>query len=54
MAGTPEQCVTRIREYVEAGVRHFLFSIPDVASSGALELVGRRILPALRAEFATT
>ena len=54
VAGTPEQCVARVRAYVEAGVRHFLFSIPDVASSGTLELVGRRILPALRAEFATT
>src|SRR6185312_11089947 len=54
VAGTPEQCVGRIREYVAAGVRHFLFTIPDVASSGTLELVGRRVLPALRAEFATT
>ena len=54
VAGAPEQCVGRIREYVAAGVRHFLFTIPDVASSGTLELVGRRVLPALRAEFATT
>jgi len=54
VAGTPEQCVARIRDYVEAGVRHFLFTIPDVTSSAALELVGRRVLPALRAEFATT
>jgi hypothetical protein len=35
-------------------VRHFLFTIPDVASSPALELVGRRVLPALRQEFAVT
>ena len=54
VAGTPEQCGARIRGYVAAGVRHFLFSIPDVASSGTLELVGRGVLPALRAEFATT
>ncbi|HKW93757.1 MAG TPA: hypothetical protein VJX92_17835, partial [Methylomirabilota bacterium] len=54
VAGTPEQCVARIRGYVEAGVCHFLFSVPDVASSGTLELVGRRVLPVLRAEFATT
>ena len=54
VAGTAEQCVARIRDYVEAGVRHFLFTIPDVASSGTLELVGRWVLPALRAEFATT
>ena len=54
VAGTPEACVARIRQYVEAGVRHFLFTIPDVASSPALELVGRRVLPALRQEFAVT
>ena len=36
VAGTPEQCVARIRRYVEAGVRHFLFTIPDVASSAGL------------------
>jgi len=54
VVGTPEACVARIRQYVEAGVRHFLFTIPDVASSPALELVGRRVLPALRQEFAVT
>jgi alkanesulfonate monooxygenase SsuD/methylene tetrahydromethanopterin reductase-like flavin-dependent oxidoreductase (luciferase family) len=52
VAGTPEACVARVRQYVEAGVRHFLFTIPDVASSPALELVGRRVLPTLRQEFA--
>jgi probable F420-dependent oxidoreductase len=52
VAGTPEACVARVRQYVRAGVRHFLFTIPDVASSPALELVGRRVLPALRQEFA--
>jgi probable F420-dependent oxidoreductase len=54
VAGTPEQCIARIRHYVEAGVRHFLFTIPDVASSPGLELAGREILPALRHEFALT
>jgi probable F420-dependent oxidoreductase len=54
VAGTPEQCRAHIRKYVEAGVRHFLFTIPDVASSAALELSGRDILPALRREFAAT
>jgi alkanesulfonate monooxygenase SsuD/methylene tetrahydromethanopterin reductase-like flavin-dependent oxidoreductase (luciferase family) len=49
VAGTPEQCVARIRQYVSAGVRHFLFTIPDVASSPALERAGREILPAIRA-----
>ncbi|HJR05236.1 MAG TPA: LLM class F420-dependent oxidoreductase, partial [Methylomirabilota bacterium] len=54
VVGTPEDCLARIRQYVAAGVRHFLFTIPDVASSPALELVGRRVLPALRQEFAVT
>jgi probable F420-dependent oxidoreductase len=49
VAGTSEQCVARIRQYVAAGVRHFLFTIPDVASSSALERAGREILPAIRA-----
>ncbi|HYB69747.1 MAG TPA: LLM class flavin-dependent oxidoreductase [Candidatus Bathyarchaeia archaeon] len=54
VAGTPDACVARIRDYVEAGVRHFLFTIPDVASGGMLELVGRRMLPTLREEFAAS
>jgi len=41
VAGTPEQCVARIRGYVEAGVRQFLFSIPDVASSETLRTSSR-------------
>jgi probable F420-dependent oxidoreductase len=52
VAGTPAQCIARIRRYVDAGVRHFLFTIPDVASSAGLELAGREVVPALRHEFA--
>ena len=52
VAGTSADCVARIREYVAAGVRHFLFAIPDVASSDGLELAGREILPAVRHEVA--
>jgi probable F420-dependent oxidoreductase len=54
IAGTPAECIARIRQYVEAGVRHFLFTIPDVASSAGLELTGREILPAIRHELALT
>jgi len=52
IAGTPEQCLGRLREYASAGVRHVLLSIPDVAASDTLELAGRQILPALRHEAA--
>lgn len=54
IAGTPADCIARIRQYIEAGVRHFLFTIPDVASSAGLELAGREILPAIRHELART
>jgi probable F420-dependent oxidoreductase len=50
VAGTPDACLSRIRQYVAAGVRHFLFTIPDVAASETLELAGRVVLPALRHE----
>lgn len=52
VAGTPAQCLARLREYLSAGVRHVLLTIPDVASSDALELAGREVLPALRHEAA--
>jgi probable F420-dependent oxidoreductase len=52
LAGTPDECIQRLRGYVKVGVRHFLVTIPDVASSDALELAGREILPALRHELA--
>jgi F420-dependent oxidoreductase-like protein len=54
VVGTPAQCVARIRRYVEAGVRHFLFTIPDVAASPGLELAGREVLVAARHERALT
>ena len=54
IAGTPERCLAQLRRYLAAGVRHVLLSIPDVASSDALELAGREVLPALRHEAART
>jgi probable F420-dependent oxidoreductase len=54
IAGTAEQCLARLRQYLDAGVRHVLLTIPDVASSDALELAGRQVLPALRHEAART
>ena len=48
IVGPAEACAARIREYVAAGVRHFLFTIPDVAAGPGLEEAGRRVLPAVR------
>ncbi len=48
ISGTPEECVGRIMEYVQAGVRHFLYTIPDVAKMDMLRLAGEEILPVVR------
>lgn len=48
IVGSAEACASRIRAYVAAGVRHFLFTIPDVAAGSGLEEAGRRVLPAVR------
>lgn len=48
VVGTPEECADRITAYVDAGVRHFLFTIPDVADLDQLRLAGREVLPLVR------
>jgi probable F420-dependent oxidoreductase len=48
VAGTPEQCVQRLQEYRDAGVHHFLFTIPHVEKLDSLHLVGEKILPELK------
>ncbi|HME93528.1 MAG TPA: TIGR03560 family F420-dependent LLM class oxidoreductase [Methylomirabilota bacterium] len=48
IVGSAEACAARIRAYVAAGVRHFLFTIPDVASGPGLEEAGHWVLPAVR------
>ena len=45
VSGTPKECVERMMEYVDAGVRHFLYTIPDVADMDMLRLAGEEILP---------
>ncbi|MDA0999701.1 MAG: LLM class flavin-dependent oxidoreductase [bacterium] len=50
IAGPPEACIERLGKYIEAGVRRILVTIPDVDKvPERLELMGREILPAVRA-----
>lgn len=51
ISGTPQECVNRILEYVNVGVRHFLFTIPDVTKLGMLRLAGEEILPAVQSSI---
>jgi probable F420-dependent oxidoreductase len=48
IVGSPEKCVDRIQQYRQAGVDHFLFTIPHVADSDNIHVVGQVILPMLK------
>jgi F420-dependent oxidoreductase-like protein len=48
MIGTPEQITARIREYVAAGVTHFIAMFGRVERLGATELFAREVIPAFR------
>jgi len=49
ITGSADACVEQIHEYRSAGIDHFLFTIPDVADSDFLDVVGEQILPHLGA-----
>lgn len=50
VAGSPDYCVDRLKEYLNVGVRHFLLTVPNVASTNTLRLVGERVIPILKAD----
>jgi alkanesulfonate monooxygenase SsuD/methylene tetrahydromethanopterin reductase-like flavin-dependent oxidoreductase (luciferase family) len=41
VAGTPEECVTRVREYVDAGARHIVFNLCEAEDAERLSEVVR-------------
>ena len=50
LLGTPEQCAERLREYVEAGARHIVFSIacPPEDRERHLEEIASKLIPLTR------
>jgi F420-dependent oxidoreductase-like protein len=46
--GSPENCAERLKDYVDAGVTHFMFLIADVASLKPLRLFADRVIPEFR------
>lgn len=46
--GNSDRCIARFKEYVDAGVNHFLLTVPDVADTETLQLLGEQVLPAVR------
>ncbi|AKN16111.1 hypothetical protein MHAE_05122 [Mycobacterium haemophilum DSM 44634] len=50
ITGSPDSCVERIREYQDSGIDHFLFTIPHVAQSESLDVVGRDLIPRIKTQ----
>jgi F420-dependent oxidoreductase-like protein len=48
ITGSPDSCAERIREYQDCGVDQFLITIPHVAESEYLHVIGRDIIPAIK------
>jgi alkanesulfonate monooxygenase SsuD/methylene tetrahydromethanopterin reductase-like flavin-dependent oxidoreductase (luciferase family) len=48
LVGTPEQCVTRLQEYLALGIRHFFLLFVDLPGLTTLELFARTVLPVFR------
>jgi len=49
IAGTPDQCITKIKSYVNHGIKYFFLIFADPISTDTLELFAREVMP----EFAT-
>jgi alkanesulfonate monooxygenase SsuD/methylene tetrahydromethanopterin reductase-like flavin-dependent oxidoreductase (luciferase family) len=46
--GTPESCITRIKQYASLGVTHFMLWFLDMPSSDGLKVFAKEVLPAFR------
>lgn len=46
VAGTPDQCVEKIRSYVDRGITYFFLLFPDPISTESLELFAKEVMPA--------
>mgnify|MGYP006176306259 CR=1 FL=1 len=46
IAGTPDQCITQIRSYVNHGIGYFFLIFPDPISTNTLELFAGEVMPA--------
>ena len=44
LEGTPEQCVERLKNYVDVGVTHIILSFPDVTTLEPLRLFGEHVI----------
>jgi alkanesulfonate monooxygenase SsuD/methylene tetrahydromethanopterin reductase-like flavin-dependent oxidoreductase (luciferase family) len=45
VAGTPEQCIERIEQYVAGGITYFFLLFPDPISTESLRLFAQQVMP---------
>lgn len=50
LLGTPQQCIRRLQEYIDAGARHIIFSVacPQEDRARHIETIAREIIPGFR------
>ena len=45
IAGTPQQCIERIEQYVAGGIRYFFLLFPDPIPTESLQLFAEEVMP---------
>ena len=45
IAGTPEQCASKIQSYINHGIQYFFLIFADPIPSDQLELFARKVMP---------
>lgn len=45
IAGTPEQCIEQIQNFVDGGITYFFLLFPDPIPSDSMELFSREVMP---------
>jgi len=49
VAGTPEECVKKMKEYVDAGVNHFALALPN-GRRDIFEMAAKEVVPKIKGE----
>jgi len=44
LIGTPEQCVQKLYEYIDAGMQYAVLIVPDMHDSSILRLIGEEVI----------
>lgn len=45
ISGTPEECIEKIREYIDVGVNYFMLTFPYLENFKSLEVFAEKVLP---------